>query len=59
MFIDIDFLVIDMNFENVLLVHSVKCVLPVDLYDTTGESDLHINEELVKKLALLSDKTCK
>lgn len=45
-----------MNCENVLLVHSVKCVLPVDVYDTTGESDLHINKEL---LVLLTDKTCK
>ena len=48
-----------MNFENVLLVHSLKCVLPVNLYDTTGESDLHINKELMKKLSLLSGKKCK
>ena len=39
-----------MNYEDLLLVHKVNCVLPVDLYDTTTELDLHVNEELVKVL---------
>lgn len=42
-----------------LLLHKVNCVLPVDLYDTTGDADLHINEEVVKAVALVSDQKCK
>lgn len=44
--------------EDVLLVHRVNSVLPVDLYDTTGERDLHLNGELVKMLARGSDIKC-
>lgn len=44
--------------EDVLLVHRVNSVLPVDLYDTTGERDLHLNGELVKMLARGSDRKC-
>ena len=40
------------NLEDVLLINKVNCVLPVDLYDTTSEWDLHINQELMKVLTM-------
>lgn len=48
-----------MDSEDVLLLHKVNCVLPVDLYDTTGDGDLHINEEVVKAVTLVSNQKCK
>lgn len=33
-----------------LLVQRINSVLPVDLYDTTCESDIHLNSELVNVL---------
>lgn len=47
--------------DDVLLVQDLGCVLPVDLYDTTGEHDIHLNEEVVNIQAFYQterSKTC-
>ena len=48
--------------DDVLLVQDLGCVLPVDVYDTTGEYDIHLNEEVVNTCTFYQSrrsKTCK
>ena len=42
--------------EDVLLVQELGCMLAVDLFDTTGEHDVHLNKELMDFVANLHSK---
>lgn len=39
-----------------VLVQELGCMLPVDLYDTTGEQDVHLNKELLDFAANVHSK---